>query len=224
MSKNGFHGLKPGLSAFIHNQPEGAYALLVRTLGATSSETMMALDAKKLAEQDASEIAEHVMATCSDWAESAGQECAFLVQWLDAGRQPLTTHRFKSGMRDSAVPFNGTAESIIAQMQGHIHALMKLHNDQQKPLLDAYERALARQDDRIKFLEKRNAGMEAEVEKARDIITIGEDPLIGIEQARFNKLVEAGERLVWGLLTPPDEKSDAGNGSAKTTEAAGEAV
>jgi len=221
---NPFAGVKPGLAAFIHNVPPDATVLFVRYVNMTAgmSESLTTKSAAQVAAGNASEMADHVMLQCADWTESQGIECSFVAQWLDAAKEPLATHRWKlGGVDDASVPFNGTAESIIAQQQGHNHVLVKMLIDSQAQVARVQKELLEMTMNRVRLLERKTLGMEDEVQVAREIAASVTDPALDQEERRWHTLISMGKEVIKQLGPNAGNGSNGSNGSggAKPTPA-----
>lgn len=213
------------LAGFLINAPRDSMRLEIRYRpGIGAQEVLLAVDVPKAIERGAAASAEAVITQCHAWQQGQGQECAFVAQLYDGHGTILGTQQWRMGSElDGARPLDGTVESLLAQSQTHIHAVLALHIQGFNTIQQAYKATLEMKDRRI-------ADLEARLDKAEKTAQSGELlehdlAIAALEEERFTKLLGAGERILAALS---EARKAMGTGkpasSPEATQAAAEVV
>lgn len=189
------------LRQFLDNVPEGAAALRVCSKGVTP-EVLFLVTAERLKQEAKNtEVAGHIVGQSYDFADVAGCETAFVAIWQNEHDQVLTTHPWRAVPAiESAQQFNGTTESVVKELQTHLHAVMRVHLEGLSVSKELFATALSLSQKRIEMLEEKLTLNEKVVDAAR--ASEGQNLEIAMEADRFTKLLDMGERLVKALAAP----------------------
>jgi len=209
-------------ASFLLNAPRDALRCEVRYRpGIGPQEVLLAIDVPKAIEKGPATVAEGVIGQCHAWQQGQGQECGFVSQLYDSVGTVLGTQQWRMGSdMEHARPLDGTVESLLAQSQTHIHAVLALHIQGFNTIQLAYKETLAMKDRRI-------ADLEARLDKAEKTAASGEVlehdlAIAALEEERFGKLLGAGERIIAALSEA--RKAMAGGGVKAAAEAVSKAA
>jgi hypothetical protein len=220
-------------ASFLINAPRDALRCEIRYRpGIGPQEVLLALDVPKAIEKGPASVAESIIAQCHAWQQGQGQECGFVAQMYDGAGTVLGTQQWRMGSdMEHARPLDGTVESLLAQSQTHIHAVLALHIQGFNTIQSAYKATLEMKDRRI-------ADLEARLDKAEKTAQNGEVlehdlAIAALEEERFGKLLGAGERILNALaearkqMGPGASAKGAGQAVSKAiaaAEAVGDAI
>jgi hypothetical protein len=145
------------LCAWLEGAPAGIAGLLVNERNAGSAgEQIYARDWPALVAADKRELAEFIVEQSEAWAEAAGRECGFIARFVSEKGEYVSAHQWRvSGLEAGEIttPYDGTAEGMLKQMQGHVQHLMKVNTEQMRMVVEALREANVFQATRIKELE-----------------------------------------------------------------------
>lgn len=106
------------LTLFLRRPPLGAERVIV--LAHTPSGERIVEDRSASEARGAPvQLANHTLARCERWARTDRRETRFRVEWR-AGDRVLASHQWTCGEGGDPTALDGTAESILSQMQRHL--------------------------------------------------------------------------------------------------------
>lgn len=101
------------------------------------------------------EVAAALFERSRDWAEISGRDMNFIARMRDGEGNPVSAHRWKMFAEQDAEPIglDGSPESIIRQLQGHTHVLMRQNHEMMRLTMQGLVDANGFQAARIRELE-----------------------------------------------------------------------
>lgn len=180
------------IARFLANLPTTFERLDLRILGAAGGpEVLRELEVRDLASKSHEDVAQTLHAAAEQQAEVMGREArAEIVAYRQDKR--ISSHIFKVGIPTDDDRLDGTPEAIIAQLQRHNEALMRMAITERGALANAYTTMLQLQSDRIKGLETENSKLRGKT-KDEDMLALGIAELEADDRRseRLNQLVHA---------------------------------
>lgn len=194
-----------GLTDWIIKVPGAARTLRVATRTVANAEILFSQDAEAVVTaNNARGIAEQIITTTYEWTDAAGTEGGYVAQWLDVRETVLSSYQWRCEPRNQRSQFNGSIESILAQTQQNLHAVMRLHLEGMQTIKEIAAGLMRTQQGRIETLERRVADREQDRENLR-AAEAGQVEA-AIEAERFERLLTTGEKIVTALLAAPADK------------------
>lgn len=144
--------------------------------------------------------AEQVLEEAQAHADSSGEACRFLIQWVSDVGRPLRTliHRAAPSEPTNNV-YAANADSVstnamVAQLLNHIHQQQKVLNGSMGTVLGAYDKALAMQQ---LIIAQQNEMLRSSHREIRQLteapaLTPGDTELAAMKVRALDKLMELG--------------------------------
>lgn len=143
--------------------------------------------------------ADTIYSEAQDHADSVGESCKFLIQWMSENGRPLRSivHRVApSEPTNNVYAANADAVStnaMIAQFLGHIHQQQKLVNGNMGTVCSAFERAMNMQNAMLVQMTEMLKSQRRELTQLQDRDSSAETTeLTKLKTRAFEKLIELG--------------------------------
>ena len=204
------------LETFIANVPSGAHNLTCRTKAAAPI-TLLDFPAKEVAATSPREQAQSMYQSGREWAETAGGEVTFIVQFLTEDERVIVATQFRAGGEDpNATGWEqGTPEGVISQLQTLVTQFAKINMETTRQMQRSYGDIIEMQAARIKALE----GERSELEETNATVV---DALAEMDESdgKFANLVEKAESLIARHIDRKLEAQTSGSKKANSAKPA----
>lgn len=117
------------LALFLRRPPLGAERVVI-VAHTSAGERVVEDRAASEARAAPVQLANATLARCERWARTEKRETRFRAEWR-AGDRTLASHQWQAGEGGDPTALDGTAESIISQMQRHVEARDRVHLEHQ---------------------------------------------------------------------------------------------
>jgi len=196
------------ITRWLSRVPQGAHTLALVALSLTET-TVATWPAQEVHDTPGRVIADAAWTAADDYANGSARLTRFVLRWYAEDGRMLVAFGFTAG-DDSAQPFDGSAESQIANMQKHLETVLKLQQAGHTMTMQSSYEIIQLQQQRIHELEAVRDAYEAQ--RTTKLLEAQLDEP-GAASGKPSRLEETLEKLLPMLLAPKSQETPPKSGA-----------